>query len=165
MRITERQAARAILLTPANEVLLMRVEVQNGSFWICPGGGLQADETAPRALERELTEELALEGAQIGPLLWKRCHEMTLYGRRWRQSEDYFVVPVSRFTPRMQDAAEARILREFRWWRLDELRHSTEAIVPQSLLRIILDFRESGPPREPLEVEMVTDQPGTGSGA
>ena len=114
MRITERQAARAILLTPDDEVLLMRVEVQNGSFWICPGGGLQAGETAIEALRRELTEELGLADAPIGPLLWQRRQEMTLYGRRWHQSEEYFAVPVSRFTPRMQDAAEARILREFR---------------------------------------------------
>ena len=85
---------------------------------------------------------------------------MTLYGRRWHQSEDYFVVATRRFTPRMQDMAEARSLREFRWWRLTELRHSTDAIVPETLLRIILDFRQNGPPCPPLAVELVTDQPG-----
>ena len=159
MRITERQAARAILLTPDDEVLLMRVEVQNGSFWICPGGGLQAGETAIEALRRELTEELGLADAPIGPLLWQRRQEMTLYGRRWHQSEEYFAVPVSRFTPRMQDAAEARILREFRWWHLQDMRHSHENLVPSALLRIVLDYRENGPPRMPPAIEVVTDQP------
>ena len=159
MRITERQAARAILLTPDDEVLLMRVEVQNGSFWICPGGGLQAGETAIEALRRELTEELGLADAPIGPLLWQRRQEMTLYGRRWHQSEDYFAVATDRFVPRMQDAAEARILREFRWWHPAELRHSTEAIVPETLLRIVLDYRENGPPPVPPAIEVVTDQP------
>lgn len=160
MRIIERQAARAILLTPQDEVLLMRVEVQNGSFWICPGGGLQAGETAAQALRRELAEELGLADAAIGPLLWRRRHEMTLYGRRWHQSEDYFAVATDRFSPRMQDAAEARILREFRWWHPAELRHSTDAIVPAPLLRIILDFRAYGPPQAPLAVELVRDDAG-----
>ncbi len=160
MRITERQAARAILLTPDDEVLLMRVEVQNGSFWLCPGGGLQAGESAPEALRRELAEELGLDDAAIGPLLWKRRQEMTLYGRRWQQSEDYFAVATDRFVPQMRDPAEARILREFRWWHPSELRHSTQAIVPEALLRIILDFRTNGPPQAPLAVELVSDDPG-----
>ena len=160
MRITERRAARTILLTPEDEVLLMRVEVQNGSFWICPGGGLQAGETAPQALRRELAEELGLADAPVGPLLWRRRQEMTLYGRRWHQSEDYFAVATARFSPRMQDTAEARILREFRWWHPAELRHSAEAIVPAPLLRIILDFRAHGPPQAPLAIELVRDDPG-----
>lgn len=160
MRITERQAARAILLTPEDEVLLMRVEVASGQFWICPGGGLQPGESSAQALRRELAEELGLEDAQIGPLLWRRRHEMTLYGRRWHQSEDYFAVATDRFVPRMQDAAEARILREFRWWQGTELRHNTQPVTPASLLRIILDFRANGPPQAPLAVELVRDDPG-----
>lgn len=160
MRITERQAARAILLTPEDEVLLMRVEVASGQFWICPGGGLHPGETSAQALRRELAEELGLEDARIGPLLWRRRHEMTLYGRRWHQSEDYFAVATDRFVPRMQDAAEARILREFRWWQMAELRHSTQPVTPASLLRIILDFRANGPPQAPLAVELVRDDPG-----
>lgn len=160
MRVTERQAARAILLTPDDEVLLMRVEVQNGMFWICPGGGLQAGETPVQALRRELAEELGLTDARIGPLLWRRRHEMTLYGRRWHQSEDYFAVATERFAPVMQDRAEARTLREFRWWQMAELRHSTQAVVPQSLLRIVLDFRANGPPQAPLAIELVRDDPG-----
>ncbi len=159
MRITERQAAPAILLTADDEVLLMRVEVQNGSFWICPGGGLQAGETAAQALRRELAEELGLADAQIGPLLWRRRQEMTLYGRRWHQSEEYFAVATTRFAPRMQDRAEARILREFRWWHLQDMRHSHENLVPSALLRIVLDYRENGPPRMPPAIEVVTDQP------
>lgn len=159
MRITERPAARAILLTPANELLLMRVEVQNGNFWICPGGGIKQGETAPRALRRELAEELGLQNARIGPLLWRRKHEMTLYGRRWRQSEAYFAVATNRFPPRMQDAIEARILREFRWWSLEELRHSRENLVPSALLRIVLDYLENGPPPAPPEIEIVSDLP------
>ena len=159
MRITERQAAPAILLTADDEVLLMRVEVQNGSFWICPGGGLQAGETAAQALRRELAEELGLADAQIGPLLWRRRQEMTLYGRRWHQSEEYFAVATTRFAPRMQDRAEARILREFRWWHLQDMRHSHENLVPSALLRIVLDYRENGPPPVPPAIEVVTDQP------
>ncbi|KGJ06404.1 ADP-ribose pyrophosphatase YjhB, NUDIX family [Paracoccus halophilus] len=157
MKIIDRQAARGILLTPDDEVLLIRVAVQNGSFWICPGGGIQPGETAEEALRRELAEETGLSGATIGPLIWKRRHELTMHGNRWRQSEQYFIVPCRRFAPRMRDAAEARITREFRWWRPDGLRQDSAAVTPAALLRIVMDYRAYGPPRGPLATEIVRD--------
>lgn len=155
--ITERRAVRAILLTPGDEVLLLRVEVQNGRFWITPGGGAHPGETAHQTLRRELAEELGLDQPAIGPLLWRRQHLLTLYGRRWRQSEDYYLVPTPRFTPSIRDKAEARLQQEARWWTLPELRHTSERLVPESLLRILRDYRENGAPLTPPAVEMIED--------
>ena len=71
MITTEREAVRAIVLTPEREVLLMRIHSPDGEhvFWIAPGGGLQAGETIEQALKRELQEELGLQNeAKIGIL-------------------------------------------------------------------------------------------------
>ena len=43
-RLIQRDAVRAILLTPAPEVLLLRIRPPQGgdAFWITPGGGLES---------------------------------------------------------------------------------------------------------------------------
>ena len=49
--IVERQAIGAILLTPAHEVLLMRIHepgVENYFWWIAPGGGIESGETVKK---------------------------------------------------------------------------------------------------------------------
>lgn len=155
MPIIERQAMRAILLTPLDRVLLMRVDYGGGDWWITPGGGAEPGETPEATLRRELAEELGFALAAIGPLVWKRRVLVALKQRRWRQSEDYFLIETPEFQPLVQGAPEAGLIREFRWWSLPEIRHSSERLAPQSLARIVRDYRENGPPRGPLAVEIV----------
>jgi len=52
--VIEREADRAILLSEAREVLLMRIRAPEGRkcFWITPGGGLEHDETVEDGLKR-----------------------------------------------------------------------------------------------------------------
>ena len=118
-----RRAARAILLTPDHEVLLMQIRhPQSGAlFWITPGGGLQAGESLTAALRRELNEELGLTEFEIGPLLWQRQHSFDWDQRRICQREDYYLVHSQRFEPIISDPVEATLLQAFRWWRLAEL--------------------------------------------
>ncbi len=157
MRIIDRQAMRAILLTPENRVLLMRVDYGTGDWWITPGGGTEPGETPETTLRRELQEELGFALPALGPLVWRRRVLMTLPQYRWRQSEDYFLIETPEFLPMVQDAPEAGTIREFRWWSLPELRHSAERLAPDSLTRIVLDYRENGPPAGPLDIEIIED--------
>ena len=83
MVIIERNAVRAIVLTPEPKVLLMRIRAPEGGdwFWITPGGGLEAGETEEAGLRRELKEELGLERFEVGPLVWRRQHTFNWGGR------------------------------------------------------------------------------------
>ncbi|MBC8115964.1 MAG: NUDIX domain-containing protein [Candidatus Saccharimonas sp.] len=155
----QRQGVRAILLTPEQEVLLLRIRPPECGdwFWITPGGGLEPGETAESGLRRELKEELGLEHFLLGPLVWRRQHTWDWAGKRICQREEYHVVHVARFEPVMSDSIEIQILDRFRWWPVAELAHATERLTPLSLAEIVARYLAQGPPQEPLEIEVRVD--------
>jgi 8-oxo-dGTP pyrophosphatase MutT (NUDIX family) len=154
-----RRGVRAILLTSAQEVLLMRIRAPDSgeAFWIAPGGGLEVGESFEQALRRELEEELGLQAFEIGPLVWRRQHTFHWDGRRICQREHYHIVEVDRFEPRMSDRREAATLDRFRWWRASELAHATERLTPLTLADIVARYLALGPPSDPPEWEVLVD--------
>jgi 8-oxo-dGTP pyrophosphatase MutT (NUDIX family) len=157
--IIEREAVRAILLTPAREVLLMRIRAPGAdqSWWITPGGGVAGGESDEQALRRELREELGFDGFALGPLVWRRQHTFNWLGRRLRQRERYFVVHAGHFEPRMTDPVERQVLQEFRWWSLREMQEAREPLTPLSLADIVARYLQHGPPGENLSLEVRED--------
>ena len=156
----QRQARRAILLTPENEVLLMRIHEPGNEdvfWWIVPGGGIEPGESLEETLRRELREEVGLEDFEIGPLVWRRQHTFDWAGKRICQNEQYYIVHVSRFEPMMSDLAEAKVLDRFQWWPATELIHATEKLTPLSLPQIVAGYLDSGAPQELPELEILVD--------
>ena len=157
--VVERRAVRAVVLTPEDEVLLMRIQPPDGRdhFWIAPGGGLERDESIADGLRRELREELGLLEFEIGPLVWRRHHIFDWGDRRISQNEEYYIVRAQRFDPVMLDGIEARVLHSFRWWSAASLATSEERLTPLSLAKIVADYLKDGPPQSPLDVERIVD--------
>ena len=82
LEVTQRQAVRAIILTPETQVLMMQIkspETQK-TFWITPGGGKEGNEAPETTLRRELHEELGMTHFEMGPLLWRRQHTFDWMG-------------------------------------------------------------------------------------
>ncbi len=156
--MTERNAVRAMLLTPDEKLLLLKIRLPGVSpFWIAPGGGIEPAETADQALRRELQEELGLIDFAIGPVLWRRQHTFNWKGDRLCQCEVYHAVHTRYFKPRMSDRIESAVLDEFRWWNVTDLANATERLTPLSLAAIVNSYLRYGPPIEPLSVEILED--------
>ena len=161
-----RDGVRALVLDPADRVLLVRFEFPNGdAVWATPGGGVDPGESDEAALRRELAEEAGLEEATIGPLVWTRFHEWTDLSPRWdgQQERFYLVRTAESFEPAPRFSAEelaAEHVYGIRWWTPEELAASDESFSPGGLPELLATLRREGPPAAPVDVGA---RPGYGS--
>jgi len=148
--VKQRKSARALLLNTRDQVLLIRHEdlfpvdlrePDSLDYWATPGGGVEPGELPEEAVRRELQEELGLEHVQIKRQVAYREVELSLpeVGAVLSQ-ESYFLCRVSE-APQLNQygmsISENRILREIRWWSLEELRQMTESLRPTAIPALV----------------------------
>ena len=150
-----RHAARAIVLDGDDRVLLVRFQVDGRSWWVAPGGGLEAGESHEAAIVRELAEETGVRAPRIGPCIWTREHVFPWKGAVLRQRERYFLVRVA--SPDLAPALSTAVLAEegiveMRWWALADIETSHEVFTPRRLAMLLTSLLTDGPPPEPMDV-------------
>ncbi len=160
-----RQAVRAVLLDPADNILLVHsnwpeLQIKDG-FWACPGGGIEEDESPEEALRRELREEVGFELADLGPAIWRSRHLLAIPGYDGQEDWYYLVrtehfVPAPRLTPEQLMVTH---VRGQRWWSLDEIRAGQATFAPRRLADHLDELITHGPPRQTRTIDMV-DPPG-----
>jgi double-stranded uracil-DNA glycosylase len=151
-----RPAARAVVLDPANRILLVRFVFPDGkTVWVPPGGGVEPDETHEHAIERELAEESGLRVFEPGPCVWIREHWFTSMAGWAGQAERIYLVRTAAFEPAPEwsvDQLRAEGIAEQRWWTLEELERSDAIFAPRRLPELVRELVASGPPPEPVDV-------------
>lgn len=155
MAVRHRPAARIIVLTPDERVLLMsfRLPWRSDPIWLTPGGGIEAGETAREAAVRELREETGLEVDGVGAELWTRTHHLVTPDREVVLRERFFLVEVPAFEPAPAlEGDEEAWFRHFSWWHVSEMARSQEAFAPTGLADHLGELLRNGPPAEPFEV-------------
>lgn len=122
-----RRAARALVLTPDERVLLAEHHPDGVIVRALPGGGLEPAEDVRAALRRELLEEVGLDvDPDLCPHVWRRTVVEPWAAPGWDGlREDVFLVRVpSEFTPHGSfdaDRLRAEDLHGFGWWSPPEI--------------------------------------------
>ena len=154
----ERRTARVIVIDPEDRVLLLYFSGRPaGAAWITPGGGIEAGETPEQAAVRELAEEVGLEGATLGQMVWRGEHpSYTPYGRPQITRGVYFVCYTDAFDFDGHvdiDEDERFVVTDKRWWTLDEILTSHDAFLPSNFASLLADILNGNAPTEPVDVD------------
>jgi TDG/mug DNA glycosylase family protein len=150
-----RPAVRAVVLDPADRILLVRFQWPDKSVWAPPGGGIESGETAEHAIVRELGEESGLREFELGPWIWTREHWFADMPGWGGQAERIYLVRTDVFEPAPEWSPEqlaSEGIVEQRWWTLEELELPGTILAPRRLAELLGDLLEHGPPPEPVDV-------------
>jgi 8-oxo-dGTP pyrophosphatase MutT (NUDIX family) len=147
MSLPIRHIARAIVLDPADRVLLIEYVSVHAKgpdggplhFWFMPGGGLEPGEDHVTACARELGEEIGRDDAMIGPQVASCDGPFHLFKQSRDARERYFVVrlPDDRVDTSRLAETEDNPLVGTRWWTLAELEATDQRIEPAGLAGVV----------------------------
>jgi 8-oxo-dGTP pyrophosphatase MutT (NUDIX family) len=126
-------------------VLLFRFVFRHGplagqEYWATPGGALEAGECFADAARRELFEETGILRDAVGPEVAEREFLLQLHDGEYVMAEErFFLVRVAdqslsriNWTP-----TEIDVMTDQRWWSVEELLSTNEAVFPETLVAIL----------------------------
>jgi 8-oxo-dGTP diphosphatase len=151
-----RQAVRAVILTPENDLLMVRFEFPTRHVWALPGGGLDPGEDHVTALRRELVEETGLHDPEIGPHIWTREHIIPFAdGSYDGQRDEIYLIRTEHFEANPGigwEQMRAERVHEMKWWSYDEIMAGPDiGFAPAALPELLRSLVNDGIPALPID--------------
>lgn len=166
-QIPIRNSIKILLINPEKQLLLMCAEDPKtrskdgsyyGRFWFPVGGQIEASETALQAATRELFEETGLQEHEVtfGPIVWFGEFEMILSGTLTRLKQQFIVAHTHQKSTSLQYLTEAEkcVIKQSRWFSLNEIRTHDEVIYPVVLKDYVSDILHEKYPQQPIEIDL-----------
>lgn len=150
--LTPRRAARVLVLDETDRILLFHCfdpGRPDHTYWITPGGGIEAGETAAAGAARELAEEtgLRVRPAKLGEPVWREVIEFPFNGRWYRQEQEFFMIRAPRWEVDTTglDEVERGSTDGHRWWTRQELDQTADRYYPSKLPELLSRITKGTP--------------------
>lgn len=129
----------------------------NGDFWFLVGGEEEPGENFLHTIKRELFEETGLkeEDYKVGPLVWTGDFKLILSEEPRRMKQKFIVVKTNKndITTANFTENEKKVVKELKWFSLDEIKSSKEIIYPVNLKDKIENILEGRYPDIPFDID------------
>lgn len=166
-----RRTARLLLLNPNGKILLMNIKSGGVSdpnapiekpFWVTIGGRIEEGEDLAEAAAREAFEETGHGDVTIGPPVWYGTVILNWKGRETELRETFVVAHTDETEVRRDGltAEEQEVVQKYRWWSLNELRATSDIVIPQGMAELLTDVVAGNYPDEPIHIDLSTPNHG-----
>lgn len=143
----ERKTARLLLLGPDKRILLVKFHDEAISkpdapdtsvFWATVGGKLEPGENVMAAAAREAREETG-HTIRLGPKVWYGEQVLHMKGAPTLFKETFVVAFLdhSEVSETGWSDAEKNVIKEMRWWTLDDLVRTGETVYPAVMKELL----------------------------
>lgn len=136
-----RESVRVLVVDDAGRTLLAQFgdEHSSATWWVPPGGGVEAGEDDLATARRELTEELGRDDLPVGAPIGRRRGTFRPGDRWFTQHERWYLCrcPSFEVDPAVIEAVRAEGIRALRWWTAEELRRHDVLTAPRDLPELL----------------------------